>query len=305
MEMMSEQKEKTMVIAGANGFIGRYLSRHFMGLGWKVLGLVRREAGLAKGVEAVKWDGESLDTKWVERLEGADVLINLVGRTINCRHTEENKRQILDSRINSTRVLGEAVQACNKAPELWINASASSIYKETRDEKQTEERGGLGEGFLSEVAIKWEEEFFGAEVDEGVRRIALRISLVMADEKGTVQDVLSGLARKYLGGTVGDGGQMVSWIDIQDFCRAVEWMIETETAAGPYNMAAPQALTNEELMKRVREKEGVCFGLPTFSWMMEIGAVFMQTEAELVLKSSWLYPEKLLAEGFVFEREEF
>ncbi len=303
---MSEQVDKkTMVIAGANGFIGKYISRHFQQLGWKILGLVRREDGLADGVEMVKWDGFTLESAWAERLDGVDVLINLTGRTINCRHNTENKRQIMDSRIDSTRVLGEAVLACEKPPKVWMNASASSIYKATRESRQTESDGEMGENFMSEVAIKWEEGFFGAKVDESVRKIALRTTLVMADEKGTVMDILSGLARKYLGGTLGDGGQMVSWIDIDDYCRAVEWMIKTESASGPYNLAAPHALTNEEMMKRVRKKEGACFGLPAFEWMLEIGAFFMQTEAELMINSSWVYPEKLLEEGFVFKREEF
>lgn len=303
---MSEKVEKRIiVIAGANGFIGKYISRHFQQLGWKVLGLVRRQDGLADGVEMVKWDGVTLESAWAERLDGADVLINLTGRTINCRHNTENKRQIMDSRIDSTRVLGEALLGCENPPEVWMNASASSIYKPTRKSRQTESGGEMGEGFMSEVAIKWEEEFFGAKVGDSVRKIALRTTLVMADEKGTVMDILSGLARKYLGGTLGDGGQMVSWIDIDDYCRAVEWMIKNDFASGPYNLAAPHALTNEEMMKRVREKEGACFGLPAFEWMLEIGAFFMQTEAELMIGSSWVYPEKLLEEGFVFKREEF
>ncbi|MFT5905142.1 MAG: hypothetical protein ACI9E1_000735 [Cryomorphaceae bacterium] len=303
---MSEQVEKKIiVIAGANGFIGKYISRHFQQLGWKVLGLVRRQDGLADGVEMVKWDGVTLESAWAERLDGADVLINLTGRTINCRHNTENKRQIMDSRIDSTRVLGEALLGCENPPEVWMNASASSIYKPTRKSRQTESGGEMGEDFMSEVAIKWEEAFFGAKVGDSVRKIALRTTLVMADEKGTVMDILSGLARKYLGGTLGDGGQMVSWIDIDDYCRAVEWMIKTDSSSGPYNLAAPHALTNEEMMKRVREKEGACFGLPAFEWMLEIGAFFMQTEAELMIGSSWVYPEKLLEEGFVFKREEF
>ena len=276
-----------------------------MKLGWNVLGLSRRETGLAQGVEMVKWDGETLEPSWAERLNEVDVLINLVGRTINCRHNAVNKKQIMDSRIVSTTLLGEAVQASKYPPEVWMNASASSIYKPTRERRQTESDGEIGENFMAEVAIKWEEVFFDAQVDKSVRKIALRTTLVMTDEEGTVLDILKGLARKYLGGTLGDGGQMVSWIDIEDYCRAVEWMIENKDASGPYNLGAPHALTNKEMMKRVREKEGVSFGLPAFEWMLEIGAFFMQTEAELMIGSSWVYPERLLEEGFVFEREEF
>jgi uncharacterized protein len=163
----------------------------------------------------------------------------------------------------------------------------------------------VGHGFSVEIAKSWEGAFHDAKVSDSVRKIILRTTLVMGDEKGTVMDVLSGLAKKYLGGKMGDGGQMVSWIDINDVCRAVEWMIENESASGPYNLAAPHALTNAEMMKRIRKRVGVSFGLPAFEWMLEIGAFFMRTETELILKSRWVYPEKLIQGGFVFEREEF
>jgi len=301
--MMNEKR--TMVIAGANGFMGRYISRHFMAKGWRVIGLVRRTNGLAKGVEFLKWDGETLEPHWAEVLDGADVLINLAGRTVDCRYNDENKRQILDSRVNATTVLGKAVVACSQPPGVWMNASTATIYADTREKAQTESEGVIGEGFSVEIAKTWEGAFDTAKVDDSVRKITLRTTLVMGDEKGTVMDVLSGLARKYLGGKMGDGGQMVSWIDINDVCRAVEWMVDNELASGAYNLAAPHALTNAEMMKRIRKRVGVSFGLPAFEWMLEIGAFFMRTETELIVKSRWVYPERLIEEGFVFEREEF
>lgn len=300
---MSEKK--VMMIAGANGFMGRYLSRYFLDKGWRVYGLARRTDGLAKGVEFIKWDGETLEPSWAEVLEEVDVLINLVGRTVNCRYTDENKRQILESRVNSTKLLGQAVAGCDDPPSLWINGSTAAIYKETREKAQTESEGEMSDSFAADVTRKWEATFLAAEVADSVRKIMLRTTLVMGEEKGTVYDILCGLAKKYLGGTLGDGGQMVSWIDINDVCRAVEWMINTETARGAYNMAAPNPLTNAEMMKRIRKKVGVSFGLPAFEWMLEIGAFVMRTEAELMTNSMYVYPERLLKEGFVFEREEF
>jgi len=294
-----------MMIAGANGFMGRYLSKYFLGLGWKVLGLARRTEGLADDVEFVQWDGESLEDEWAARLDGVDVLINLVGRTVNCRYTDENKRQILESRVNSTKLLGKAVAGCERPPELWINGSTAALYEPSREVPQTESEGIITDSFQAEVTLQWEAAFIEAEVQESVRKIMLRTSLVMGDEEGTVYAILRNLAKKYLGGKMGDGGQMVSWIDINDVCRAVEWMIETKSASGPYNMAAPNALTNAEMMRRIREKVGVSFGLPAYEWMLEIGAFFMRTEAELMTKSMYVYPERLLDEGFVFEREEF
>lgn len=300
---MSE--EKAMMIAGANGFMGRYLSRYFMDKGWRVFGLARRMKGLAVGVEFVRWDGETLDEEWADLLERVDVLINLAGRTVNCRYSEENKRQILESRVKSTAVLGEAVGACADPPRVWMNASTATIYADTREKAHTEREGVIGEGFSVEIAKAWEGAFDAVEIDSSVRKIALRTAIVMGEEKGTVLEVLRGLARKYLGGKMGDGGQMVSWIDVNDFCRVVEWMIENEGARGVYNVAAPVALTNEEMMRRVREQVGVSFGLPANEWMLEVGAFFMRTETELILKSRWVYPERLLEEGFEFGKVRF
>lgn len=294
-----------MVIAGANGFMGRYISKYFLEKGWGVIGLARRTDGLAEGVEFVEWNGETLESGWMKVVDGTDVLINLAGRTVDCRYNDENKRQILDSRVNSTAVLGEAVAACENPPSVWMNASTATIYADTREGAQTESEGVIGEGFSVEIAKAWEGAFDEAEVADSVRKITLRTTLVMGDERGTVLEILRGLARKYLGGQMGDGGQMVSWIDINDVCRAVEWMIENKSAEGAYNLAAPVALTNAEMMRRVRKQVGVSFGLPAYEWMLELGAFFMRTETELILKSRWVYPERLLEEGFVFEREEF
>lgn len=298
-------KNKSMMIAGANGFMGRFISRYFLGQGWEVLGLVRRDEGLADGVEFVGWDGETLEADWAERLEGVDVLLNLAGRSVNCRYNEENKRQILDSRVNSTKVLGEAVLGCSYPPRLWMNASTGTIYADERDIAQTESAGVIGDGFSVEVAQAWEDAFDAVAVSDSVRKITLRTSIVMGEEKGAVLDVLGGLASWYLGGKMGDGGQMVSWIDSHDVCRVLEWMIENEEASGVYNLASPEVMTNAEMMKRVRERVGVSFGLPASEWMLRVGAFFMRTEVELILKSRWVYPERLLDEGFVFEREIF
>ena len=297
--------KKIMMIAGANGFMGRYLSRYFLEKGWRVFGLARRTKGLASGVEFLQWDGVNVETSWADVLEKVDVLINLAGRTVNCRYNDQNKREILDSREKSTRGLGDAVAACTNPPSVWMNASTATIYAGTREKAHTESEGIIGDGFSVEIAKTWEAAFDAAVVNDSVRKITLRTAIVMGDERGTALDVLGGLARKYLGGKMGDGGQMVSWIDVNDLCRVVEWMIENEDVSGVYNVAAPQALTNAEMMQRVRERVGVRFGLPASDWMLEVGAFFMRTETELILKSRWVYPERLIEEGFVFTKEEF
>ena len=300
---MSEKKK--MVIAGANGFLGRYLSKYFIQKGWHVIGLARRENGLADGVDFLKWDGVTLDSEWADQLDRSDVLINLVGRTVNCRPTEENKQQILESRVNATKLLGEVVGKSKTPPKVWLNASTAAMYDPTREKAQTESEGVMSDTFVANVGKKWEQTFNEAEIDQSVRRVALRISLIMAEEKGTVLEILKGLAKKFLGGSMGDGGQMVSWMDIQDFCRCVEWFIKNENASGAYNMSSPNALTNAEMMKRVRKEVGVSFGLPAFGWMIKLGAVFMRTNPDLILDSLWSYPERLLEEGFEFETPEF
>ncbi len=295
---------KKIVIAGANGFMGRCLSRYFMAKSWQVIGLARRKDGLADGVTFAQWDGVSLGG-WKDLLDGAEILVNLAGRTVNCRYNEKNKNQIIYSRVSSTKVLGEAVRACANPPKVWMNSSTATIYRHAEDHAQTESEGELGKGFSVSVAKAWEKAFFDAEVSDSVRKIALRTAIVMSDEEGTVMDVLTGLAKKRLGGKMGSGKQKVSWVGIDDVCRVVEWMYENENAKGVYNVAAPNAMTNAEMMKSVRGRAGVKWGLPATKWMLEIGAFFLRTETELILKSRWVYPERLLDEGFKFERERF
>ena len=284
--------------------MGRYLSEFFLKKNWQVKAFARREEGLAEGVEFHRWDGETLDN-WKEQLEGAEAVINLAGRTVNCRYTDKHKAEIIDSRVNSTSVLGVAVGECSDPPKVWLNASTATIYRNAIDKYQTESEGDIGEGFSVDVAKAWESAFNDARVDDRVRKVTLRTSLVIADEEGTVLEILRGLAKKGLGGKMGSGKQMVSWIHIEDTCRAVEWMIENPEAEGAYNLVAPEALTNEAMMKLIRKDVGAWIGLPAMAWMLEIGAFFMRTETELIVKSRWVYPERLLDEGFEFEKERF
>jgi len=293
---------KKLIIAGANGFLGRYISRYFHNKGWEVAGLARRTDGLDENCRYINWDGKTLGD-WAQEIDGCDVLINMAGKSVNCRYSEENKKAIIDSRVDSTRVIGEAIAACEKPPEIWMNASTATIYRHAEDQPQSEE-GEVGDGFSVEVAKAWEGAFFAAKVPGKVRKIALRTSLVMAKEPGTVYDYLLKLSQLFLGGPVGGGEQMVSWIYIDDYCRAVDWLIEHDEISGGINMTAPDPLTNGEMMKRFRKLAGRPFGLPATSWMAEIGAFFLRTETELILKSRWVVPTRLLENGFVFEYPE-
>ena len=293
---------KKLIIAGANGFLARYLTRYFAERGWSVVGLARHQQGMDEQCRYVNWDGENLGG-WVEEMEGCDVLVNLAGRTVNCRYNDANKKAILDSRVNSTEILGEAIAQCNQPPKLWINSSTATIYRHAEDCPQSDS-GEIGEGFSVGIAKAWEEAFFSAKTPDSVRKVAIRTSMVLADEPGTVYSYLANLARYGLGGKVGSGKQMVSWIHIQDFCRAIDWLIEHDEISGPINVTAPDPVCNAELMKRMRKHVGMPIGLPATKWMAEIGAFLLRTETELILKSRWVVPTKLLEKGFVFTNPE-
>lgn len=293
---------KKLLIAGANGFLARYLTRYFADQGWEVAGLARHKEGLDSRCRYVEWDGKSLGA-WTSELDGCGVLINMTGRSVNCRYNAENKKQIIDSRVDSTTVLGQAVADCENPPELWMNASTATIYRHS-EERPNSEGGEIGEGFSVEVAKAWEEAFFSANVPGKVRKVALRTSMVLADEPGTVYRYLYNLAKFGLGGKIGDGKQMVSWIHIDDVCRSIDWLIEHDEISGPINMTAPDPISNAEVMRRFRKHAGMPIGLPATKWMAEIGAFFLRTETELILKSRWVVPTRLLENGFVFSKPE-
>ena len=228
------------------------------------------------------------------------MLVNLAGRSVNCRYGEENRQAVLDSRVGTTQLIGEAVAQCSNPPKVWINSSTATIYRHAEDRPQGDFNGEIGTGFSVNVAKAWEKAFFESELSS-VRKVAIRSAMVMADEPGTVWTVLQRPARLGLGGKMGSGKQMVSWISDLDFARAVEWLAENEAATGTYNVSAPNPVTNASLMPCVRESVGMRIGLPATKWMLEIGTFFMRTETELVLKSRWVIPTRLLEEGFKFE----
>lgn len=291
---------KKIVIAGANGFIARYITRHFAALGWQVVGLARRTEGLDDACEYAHWDGETLGD-WVKELDGCDLVVNMAGSSVSCRHNAENKKRIISSRVNTTRVLGEAIAACENPPAVWMNASGVSIYKHI-DTAPQDENGELGDDFMADVAVLWEEAFYQAEIPASVRRIALRTTLVMAlNEPGIATDYLVKLSKLFLGGKLASGKQMVSWIFIEDYCRAIEWMIDKPEVSGAVNMSAPEPVTNTEMMRLFCKTFHRPFGLPAAAWMVKIGAFVLRTEAELILRGMWVLPTKLEAHGFVFK----
>lgn len=278
---------KKVVLAGGTGFVGQDFAQRFRKLGYEVL-IISRQPG------HIAWEDRA---GIIEALEEAEMLINLAGKSVNCRYTDENRKVILESRTRTTRILGEAVLACNHPPELWINSSTATIYRHAEDRPMTEKEGEIGSGFSVDVAKAWEQAFFEFSLPS-TRQIALRIAIVLGE--GGVMVPMTNLVRFGLGGSQGAGTQQFSWIHIEDLFRMVIYLQEHPHLNGVFNASSPHPVTNRELMACLREQMGVRIGLPSPRWMLELGARFIQTETELVLKSRWVIPERMEREGFTF-----
>jgi uncharacterized protein (TIGR01777 family) len=287
----------TVVIFGANGFLGRYLCRHFARNGKEVVAIARKRKGWSGDGMFLEWDGQNTGP-WSYALEGAELVINLSGRSVNCRYDASNREEILSSRVESTKAIGDAISDCRIPPKLWINSSTATWYRHAEDRPQDEWDGEAGEGFSHDVAAAWEDAFFSAKIPAETRKVAIRSGMVLANEPETVYDVLSDLTRKALGGTMGSGTQRVSWIHMEDFLRAVEFIMRDPFMDGLVNLTAPDFPTNREWMKCFRETVGMPLGIPAKEWMLEFGAAFMGTETELILKSRWAEPLRLREAGF-------
>lgn len=300
-----------IVIAGGSGQVGKVIACHLTARNHQVVVLSRRSLQKHPWT-TVLWNGTSLGP-WVSELDGADVVINLTGKSINTRYTEKNRQQILESRTQSTALIGEAIRSCQTKPRLWMNASAAGIYRhsftETFDE-QTTDFGGRGEPvpetwqFAAEVCKAWENAFWESDVP-GVRKIALRTSLLLSPDPGGVFDILVQLVRKGLGGKQGNGKQFVSWMHDHDYARAVEFLIEHEEISGPVNMSAPQPVSNADFMRDIRNADGFGLGFPAPEFAIKLGALFMRTESWLVLKSVRAVPGVLQDANFEFMNPEW
>lgn len=300
----ARSNDSRLILAGGSGFLGGLLSRWFANRGHQVVVLSRHPIPDSIGVRFVSWDGAYLGD-WMRELDGASALINLAGRSVNCRYTAPNRREILDSRLLSTRLLGQAIARCSRPPPLWLNASTATIYKHSLERPMDDLTGEIAptpeakDTFSIEVATAWEKEFFNAPTP-ATRKIALRTAMVLGHEKNSVLPVLRRLVRFGLGGKMASGRQFVSWIHQDDFCRAIEWLLDHDDLAGPVNLASPNPITNAELMRTLRQLYHMPLGLPATAWMLELGAFFLRTETELILKSRRVIPERLLASGFTF-----
>ncbi len=284
---------KTVVIVGGSGFLGQILKSYFTQKAYKVYTLTRHP----KFDNDLYWDGKTLG-KWTQYLEHADVLINLSGRSVDCRYNDTNRKAIFDSRIDSTNVLGLAINLCDNPPKIWINSSTATIYKHSLDKAMNEHDGEIGNDFSMNIAKSWEAAF-NSIVNPKTRKIILRTSIVFGKHGGALKP-LSQLTSLGLGGRNGNGRQKVSWIHELDFARAIEYLIKNQSLNGVFNLSSPNPISNNVLMKQLRTVKKVPFGLGQPIWLVKLGARLMQTEEELVLKSRFVLPSRLLESGFEF-----
>lgn len=290
---------KKVIIAGGTGFLGKAFI-HYLNKAQEteIYVLTRSRKENVGKIHYVQWDGETMGD-WCNYLEKADLILNLAGRTVNCRYTKKNKNEIYDSRIRSTHILGKAVQNCGIPPKLWINMSTATIYRDEYESRNTETDGNIGEGFSVDVATKWEETFFSVPTF-ATRKIAIRTAIAFG-EQGDVFKIFKSHVKLRLSGHHGHGRQWVSWIHEEDIYRAIMHLVENEALEGIFNLSSPNAIKDAEMMALFRRTMSYKWGLPIPKWMLVIGAFFLRTEPELILKSRWVYPERLLESGFKFK----
>ncbi|MGA9886620.1 MAG: TIGR01777 family oxidoreductase [Candidatus Acidiferrales bacterium] len=299
-----------IVLPGGSGQVGTIVARRFHAKGHDVVVIARTAAPAPWRV--VPWNGETLGP-WTEAIDNADLVINLAGRSVNCRYNQPNRRAIKESRTRTTRLIGEAIIRSSHPPRIWMNASTATIYRDAYDRVMDEATGEIGGNeanapstwrFSIDVATSWEEAFFSSS-SPGTRKIALRSAMVMSPDPDGIFDTLLRLVRFRLGGASGSGKQFVSWIHDQDFLRSIDYLIAHEDLDGAINIASPNPVPNAEFMSDLRKAWGTRIGLPASAWMLEIGAVFLRTETELILKSRRVVPGRLLAHGFQFNFPEW
>jgi uncharacterized protein (TIGR01777 family) len=286
-----------LIIAAGTGFLGQVLVNHFKNKFDEIVILTRGKSQVIDGIKYVNWNARTF-SGWESELEGATALINLAGKSVDCRYTKENKKEILLSRIESTRVLNKAVLNCKTPPKHWLNSSTSTIYRFSLDKEMDETTGEIGNDFSINVALSWEKAFFKTETPNTLKT-ALRTSIVLG-KKGGALIPLKTLAKIGFGGKQGKGNQFISWIHEDDFANAVDFILQKEMI-GIVNVVSPKPIRNADFMKKLQRSVGFPFGIPLNTFLLKIGAFFIRTQPELVLKSRNVIPKKLLENGFKFK----
>jgi uncharacterized protein (TIGR01777 family) len=290
--------KKKVVLAGGSGFIGRILARELLQQGWEVVVLTRNLYDRDDRIQEIEWDGEHVG-EWIHSLEGAEAVINLSGRNINCRHTPENLREILESRVNSVRAIAGGLAHVKRPPRLWLQASAIGFYG-NRHEEWCNERTSCGPGRLAEVCRRWEETFFSANAPK-TRRILFRLGIVLGSDGGALP-LLANYTRWFLGGAAGSGRQYISWIHHEDLTRMfLRALMFDNYLAGTYNAVAPQPETNAEFMRTLRRTLYRPWSPPVPAWLVRLSCNITGSEASLALEGCRCAPKRFLESGFEFK----
>lgn len=289
---------KKLIIAGGSGFLGEVLIN---GIGEQyddIVLLSRKQKPSYKNIRTILWDARTF-SGWEKEFENATVVINMAGRSVDCRYNERNKDLIMNSRVDSTLIVGEAISQCIHPPKVWLNSSTATIYRHSLDKEMTENEGEIGTGFSVSVAKAWENAFFSSHTPQ-TRKVALRTSIVLSKNGGALTPIIK-MTQLGLGGKQGSGNQKFSWIHEDDFVMSLKFIIENENLEGPINIVAPLPSDNKTLMQLVRGYLKVPLGIPTTKWMLEMGAFFIKTETELILKSRNVIPQILINKGYRFK----
>ncbi len=303
-------KNKKIILAGGSGFIGQELCNYF-GMDNKVVVLTRNvsehnsntfgenhvKSEVINNIRYVKWDGITTG-EWAKEIDGANIIVNLAGKSVNCRYTEKNKKEIFDSRTNATKTIAQAIQQAVKPPKLWINAASATIYPHATTEPRDESFTDFANDFSVQVCKRWEQALYEQRTPF-TRKVALRMAITLGT--GGVMIPYFNLLKFGLGGRQGSGKQMYSWVHVEDTCRMIEWIYEHKEIEGTYNCSSPGAVNNQTFMATLRKTTGHIIGLPAYEWMLKMGAALIGTETELILKSRWVLPAKITAAGFEFK----
>lgn len=286
-----------IILAGGSGFIGECLTPLLLARDYEVVVLTRSTSTQCGGVRYAQWDGKTIG-EWAQFVNGAAAVVNLTGRSINCRHTAENRREIIESRVNSVRVLGEAMTKCAQPPKVFVQVAGIGIYGD-RGDRWCDENAPHGNDFIAEVCKRWEAAFDAVDV-RGTRKVLLRLGVVLGPNGGFLK-LLSRLTRFFLGGQVGNGQQFISWIHIADLNLIFQWAIEREDVAGVFNATSPNPVRNAHFMRELRGALQRPWSPPVPEWAARIGSWLMRTEASLAFVSQRAVPKHLLESGFKFE----
>jgi len=286
-----------IIIAGGSGFLGSHLTSFFLDKGITPVVLSRKHSGKENGVIYTKWDGQN-PGDWVSELENARALINLSGRSINTTFSNTHKKEILDSRVQTTQLLGRGVSQCTNPPGIWINGSAAGYYGDRGNEKLTE-KSDPGSGFVAHVCKEWEKTLFSFSLPQ-TRTIAIRTSLVLNIQEGVLPPLIR-LSKLGLGGKAGNGRQYMPWIHLNDWVRLVDWIIDTPDIRGPVIAAAPETVTNKQFMHKLRSALRTSMGIPQPAFLLRIAGNIIGPDSELILSGQKIYPAIAISHGFSYQ----